>query len=164
MHDGNGDFLSALREVPVISRNQDQWFNTYLRRGEHAIVIRFSAILVAVALIGYPPFLIYAITVQSCDWYLPYMVGFCLGSRFIRRAWAALGNICTQSTFSKAGAWGAFAVGVVVVAGVGVHSRLTQGSFEEGIGNLWGLVLIFAALFAALVSAGVALLFHGLRL
>jgi hypothetical protein len=40
---------------------------------------------------------------------------------------------------------------------------MTRGSFEEGIGNLWGLVPIFAALFGALVSAGVALLFHGLR-
>jgi uncharacterized membrane protein YecN with MAPEG domain len=63
----------------------------------------------------------------------------------------------------KAGVWGAFAVGAVFVVGAGVHGLTTQGSFEKGIGNLWGLVLIFAALLGALVSAGVALLFYGLR-
>ena len=63
----------------------------------------------------------------------------------------------------KAGAWGAFGVGVIFVAGAGVHGLMTQGSFEKGIGTLWGLVLIFAALFGALVSGGVALLFQGIQ-
>ena len=63
----------------------------------------------------------------------------------------------------KAGVWGAVAVGVVFLAGAGVRGLTTQGSFEKGIGNLWGLVLILAAVFGALVSGGVALLFHGVR-
>jgi hypothetical protein len=40
---------------------------------------------------------------------------------------------------------------------------MTRGSFEKGIGNLWGLLPIFAPLLGALVSGGMALLLHGLR-
>ena len=140
-------------------------------------MIRFLAIVVAVALIGYPPFLIYAITVPVARFrtgsYVDFLTfagtvfaiygGVLLGVAVhwarVGRAWQHLRPV----EVFKAGVWGACAVGVVFVAGAGVHGLTTQGSFEKGIGNLWGLVLIFAALFGALVSAGVALLFHGLR-
>jgi len=58
---------------------------------------------------------------------------------------------------------GTLTVGALFLAGAGVRGLTTQGSFEQGIGNLWGLVLILAAAFGALVSGGVALLFRSLR-
>jgi hypothetical protein len=61
----------------------------------------------------------------------------------------------------KAGVWGALAVSVVFVVGAGVHGLITRGSFEKGVGNLWGLLVIFALLLGALVSGGMALLFYG---
>jgi hypothetical protein len=140
-------------------------------------MIRFLAVVVGVTLIGYPPFLIYAITVPvprlRTGGYADFLMfagtvfaiygGVLLGVA-VRwatggRAWERLRPI---GVF-KAGVLGAFAVSVVFVVGAGVHGLTTQGSFEKGIGNLWGLILIFAALFGALVSAGVALLFHGMR-
>jgi hypothetical protein len=140
-------------------------------------VIRFLAIVVAVALIGYPPFLIYAITVPVARFrtgsyvdfltfagtvfaiYGGVLLGLAVHWARVSRVWQRLRPV---GVF-KAGVWGALAVGIVFVVGAGVHGLTTQGSFEKGIGNLWGLVLIFAALFGALVSAGVALLFYGLR-
>jgi hypothetical protein len=140
-------------------------------------VIRFLAIVVAVALIGYPPFLIYAITVPVAQFrtgsyvdfltfagtvfaiYGGVLLGLAVHWARVGRAWQRLRPV----EVFKAGVWGAFAVGIVFVVGAGVHGLTTQGSFEKGIGNLWGLVLIFAVLFGALVSAGVALLFYGLR-
>lgn len=140
-------------------------------------MIRFLAIVIGVALIGYPLFLIYAITVpvpqSRTGSYADFLVfagtvfaiygGVLLG---VAVHWATRGRTwegLRPVVIFKAGVWGAFAVGVVFVVGAGVHGLITQGSFEKGIGNLWGLVLIFAALFGALVSGGVALLLHGMR-
>jgi hypothetical protein len=140
-------------------------------------VIRVLAIVVAVALIGCPAFLIYAITVPVARLRTGSYVDFLtfVGTVFaiyggvllgIAVHWARVGRAWQRvrpAAIFKAGVWGAFAVGAVFVVGAGVHGLSTQGSFEKGIGNLWGLVLIFAALLGALVSAGVALLFYGLR-
>jgi hypothetical protein len=140
-------------------------------------VIRVLAIVLAVALIGYPAFLIYAITVPVARFRTGSYVDFLtfVGAVFavyggvslgIAVHWARVGRAWQRvrpAEIFKAGVWGAFAVGAVFVVGAGVHGLTTQGSFEKGIGNLWGLVLIFAALLGALVSAGVALLFYGLR-
>ena len=38
-----------------------------------------------------------------------------------------------------------------------------QRGVEKGFGNLWGVVAIFWAVFGALVSAGLALLFYAWR-
>jgi hypothetical protein len=140
-------------------------------------VIRLLAIVVAVALIGYPPFLIYAITVPVARFrtgsyvdFLPFagtvfaiyggvLLGVAVHSARVGRAWQRL----RPGEVLKAGVWGAFAVGVVFVVGAGVHGLMTRGSFEKGIGNLWGLVVIFALLLGTLVSGGMALLFYGLR-
>ena len=140
-------------------------------------MIRFLAIVVAVVLIGGPSFLIYAITVPVVRFRTGSYVDFLAfaGTEFaiyggvvlgVAVHWARVGRAWQRVRpveVFKAGVWGAFAVGVVFVAGAGVHGLTTQGSFEKGIGNLWGLVVMFAALLGALVSAGVALLFHGLR-
>jgi hypothetical protein len=140
-------------------------------------VIRFLAIVVAVALIGYPPFLIYAMTVPVPRFrtgsYVDFLAfaatvfaiygGVLLG---VAVQWARVGRAWQRlrpGVVLKAGVWGALAVGVVFVVGAGVHGLTTQGSFEKGIGNLWGLFLIFALFFGALVSGGMALLLHGLR-
>ena len=141
------------------------------------IVIRVLAIVVAVALIGYPAFLIYAITVPVARFRTGSYVDFLtfVGTIFaiyggvllgVAAHWARVGRVWQRVRpveVFKAGVWGAFAVGAVFVVGAGVHGLMTKGSFEKGIGNLWGLVLIFAALLGAVVSAGVALLFYGLR-
>src|SRR5678816_301653 len=58
----------------------------------------------------------------------------------------------------KAGVWGVLAASVVFVLGCGVNGMMTRGSFEEGVGNLWGLIVIFALVFGAMVSGGLALL------
>jgi hypothetical protein len=140
-------------------------------------VIRLIAIVVGVALIGYPPFLIYAMTVPVPRFrtgsYVDFLTfagtlvaiygGVLLGItvHWVRRGrlWQRLRSV----EVFKAGVWGALAVGVVFLAGAGIRGLTTQGSFAKGIGNLWGLLLILAAVFGALVSGGVALLFHGMR-
>jgi hypothetical protein len=140
-------------------------------------VIRFLAIVVGVALIGYPPFLLYEITVPVTRFrtgsyvdFLPFagtvfaiyggvLLGVAIHWARVGRAWQRL----RPREILKAGVWGALAVGVVFLVGAGVHGLATRGSFEKGIGNLWGLILIFAVLFGALVSGGMALLFYGLR-
>ena len=139
--------------------------------------MRFLAIVVAVALIGYPPFLIYAMTVPGPRFrtgtYVDFLAfattvfaiygGVLLG---VAVQWARVGRTWRRLrpvVAFKAGVWGAVAAGGVFVVGAGVRGLTTQGSFEKGIGNLWGLVLIFALLFGALVSGGIALLLHGLR-
>jgi len=58
----------------------------------------------------------------------------------------------------KAGVWGVLAVSLVFVLGCGVNGMMTRGSFEKGVGNLWGLIVIFALVFGAMVSGGLALL------
>lgn len=140
-------------------------------------MIRFLAILVAVALIGYTPFLIYEMTVPSARFrtgsYVDFLAfagtvfaiygGVLLG---VAVHWARVGRVWQRLLpveVFKAGVWVALAFSVVFVVGAGVHGLVTQGSFEKGIGNLWGLVLIVALILGALVSAGMALLFHGLR-
>ena len=140
-------------------------------------MIRVLAIVLAVALIGYPAFLIYAITVPVARFrtrgYIDFLAfagtvlaiygGVVLGvaAHWVRARRA--GQRLRPVGVLKAGVWGAFAVGVVFVLGAGIHGLTTQGSFEKGIGNLWGLILIFAVLLGALVSAGVALMSYGLR-
>jgi hypothetical protein len=140
-------------------------------------VIRFLGIVAAVALIGYPSFLIYGMTVPvprfRTGGYVDFLafavtisavyggvfVGIAVHGTRTGRAWHHLRTV----EVLKAGVTGALAVGVVFIVGAGFHGLATRASFEKGIGNLWGLVLIFGVLFGALVSAGVALLFHGLR-
>ena len=146
-------------------------------REEAETVIRFLSIVIGAALIGYPPFLIYAITVPvarfrtgSCVDFLAFagtvlaiyggvFVGIAVHRVVVGRAWQRLRPL----EVLKAGVRGAVSAGVVFVVGAGIHGLATQGSFQKGIGNLWGLIVIFAALFGALVSGGVALLLHGLR-
>jgi hypothetical protein len=141
------------------------------------IVFRFVAIVVAVVMIGYPPFLIYAITVpvprfrtgSYVDFlafagtmsaiYGGVMLGVAVHWARVGRAWQRLRPVGVL----KAGVSGAVAVGVGFVVSAGVHGMATRGSFEKGIGNLWGLVVIFALLFGALVSGGMALLLHAIR-
>jgi hypothetical protein len=140
-------------------------------------VIRFVALMIAVALIGYPPFLIYAITVPGArsrtGSYLDFLAfggamlaiygGVLLGAAIY---WARVGGpwrLLRSVGVFKAGVWGAFGGGVGVVVSAGIHGLATQGSFEKGIGTLWGLIVIFALLLGALVSGGMGLLLYGLR-
>jgi hypothetical protein len=141
------------------------------------LLIRFFAIVVGGVLIGYPPFLIYAMTVPVARFrtggyvdlfafassLLAIYGGVVLG---IAVHWARVGRVWQRLRpvgIWKAGVWGVFAVGVGFVVSAGVHGLTTRGSFEKGIGNLWGLIFIFALVLGALVSGGTALLFHGSR-
>jgi hypothetical protein len=58
----------------------------------------------------------------------------------------------------SAGVSGAAALGLIVVVVSGLYGVLVLGSFERGVGNLWGLIVIFATLLGAFVAAGLALL------
>jgi hypothetical protein len=64
----------------------------------------------------------------------------------------------------QAGVSGAGGLGLVVVVGSGIHGLITFGSFERGVGNLWGLIVIFAVLLGAFVAGGLALLWLALRM
>jgi len=139
--------------------------------------LRFLAIVVAVALIGYPPFLIYGMSVPvprfRTGTYVDFLafagaMSVVYGGVLVGTAvhWARVGGAwhrLNPVAVFKAGVWGAFAVAVVFVVGAGVRGLMTQGSFEKGTGNLWPLIVIFAVLLSALVSGGLALLLHGLR-
>jgi len=140
-------------------------------------MIRLIGIVAGIALVGYPPFLIWAITVRvprfrtgSYVDFLPFAVtlaaiygGVLLGMA-VHWLWRGRSSqrLPPFEVF-VAGVYGTLTVGVVFLAAAGVRGLTTQGSFEKGIGTLWGLVLIFAAVFGALVSGGVALLFRFLR-
>ena len=63
----------------------------------------------------------------------------------------------------KAGLGGVLAVAIAFFTIDGIYSLMRFGAVEKGFGNLWGLVAIFWAVFGALVSAGLALLFYAWR-
>jgi hypothetical protein len=138
---------------------------------------RYIAIVAAIALIGYPAFLIYGMTVpvprfrtgRPVD-FLSFVAtilavygGVLLG---VATLWVRTGlawdRLRPLEVF-KAGIWGPCAIASAVVIGAGLRGLIARGSFQEGIGNLWGLLVIFALLFGALVSGGTALLFRGAR-
>ena len=139
--------------------------------------LRFFAILVAVALLTFPPFPIFGITVRaprfrtgtSADF-----IGFAgtmvaiYGGVFLGLAlyWAGVGRDWRRMRpvgVFRAGVQGTLGIGVVFIVGAGLYGLTTQGSFEKGIGTLWGLILIFATVFGAIVSGGAALLLHAVR-
>ena len=61
--------------------------------------------------------------------------------------------ISTRSVFRAGFTGGLVAVGVA----------LALASLRSGLGNLWGLVVIFGGIFAATVSAGAGLLWYAIR-
>ena len=63
----------------------------------------------------------------------------------------------------KAGMFGVLAACTVFFVGCGIYGIAKYGSFEKGIGNLWGVLVIFWGVLGALVSAGIALLFYAWR-
>ena len=135
------------------------------------------AIVAAVGLLGYPLYLIYAITVPvprfRTGTYVDFLTfaatvfavygGVLLGVswRVARagRAW----RLVRPVEIMKAGIWGALSIGALVIVAAGARGLAGQGSFEKGVGNLWGLILIFALVFGALVSGGVALVSFAMK-
>jgi hypothetical protein len=64
----------------------------------------------------------------------------------------------------KAGMFGVLAACIVFFVGGSIYGIAKYGSFEKAIGgNLWGMLAIFWGVSGALVSAGIALLFHAWR-
>jgi hypothetical protein len=63
----------------------------------------------------------------------------------------------------QAGVAGAGIAAFAVVAASGIYGLVALGSFERGVGNLWGLIVIFTVVLGAIVAAGLALLWVALR-
>jgi hypothetical protein len=64
----------------------------------------------------------------------------------------------------KAGMFGVLAACIAFFVGGSIYGIAKYGSFEKAIGgNLWGMLAIFWGVSGALVSAGIALLFHAWR-
>lgn len=59
-----------------------------------------------------------------------------------------------------AGAWGGVIAISAAITGHGVYRWFTGDSV--GVGNLWGLVVIFGTLFSVMVAAGAGITWHGL--
>ena len=74
----------------------------------------------------------------------------------------ALGSALRPLGILQAGIYGAGALSLLVVFGYGVYGLVALGSFERGVGTLWGLIVIFAVLLGAFVAAGLALLWFAL--
>ena len=63
----------------------------------------------------------------------------------------------------KAGIYGVLAVSIAFFGGIGLYSLAKYGSFAKAMGNLWGALAMLWWILGALLSAGIALLFYGLR-
>jgi hypothetical protein len=63
----------------------------------------------------------------------------------------------------KVGLGGVLVVAIAFFTIGGICGLMRSGSVEKGSANLWGVVAIFWAVFGALVSAGLALLFYAWR-
>ena len=63
----------------------------------------------------------------------------------------------------QAGVVGAGIAGLAAVLASGIYGLVAFGSFERGVGTLWGLIMIFAVLLGAFVAAGLALLWLALQ-
>jgi len=62
-----------------------------------------------------------------------------------------------------AGACSSLLLSVAFVVCRGIYGLITSHSFEQGVGNLWGLIVIFWCGLGAVVAAGIAFLFFGLQ-
>lgn len=63
----------------------------------------------------------------------------------------------------RAGFAGVMALTAAWVVGAGVYGWLIRGSVGEGLGNLWGLVVIFGAVLGAVVAAGAGLIWYAIH-
>jgi hypothetical protein len=63
----------------------------------------------------------------------------------------------------QGGTAGVASAALAVVLASGIYGQVALGSFERGIGTLWGMVVIFAVVLGAIVAAGLALLWMALR-
>ncbi len=139
--------------------------------------MRILAVMIGLVLVGFPLQLIYAMTVPVPQFrtgtYNDFTafaatMGVIYGGAFVGIAirWARNGTASRRVLpveVLTAGVSGALALCAVFLVGSGVRSLITEGSFEKGIGNLWGLIVIVALVLGAVVSGGLALLFYGAR-
>lgn len=63
----------------------------------------------------------------------------------------------------RAGLAGGIAAIAAWILKSALHGWLALGSWEKGVGNLWGLVLILGGALVAMVAAGAGLAWHALR-
>src|SRR5207253_906115 len=74
----------------------------------------------------------------------------------------AFGSALRPLGILQAGVSGAVASSLIVVFGSGVYGLVAFGSFELGVRNLWGLIVILLVLLGAFVTGGLALLWFAL--
>jgi hypothetical protein len=141
------------------------------------MVVRFIALLMGAVFLCYPFLLLSKINIPVAEYrtgsvrdFLSYIVSIVVayGSVLLGMGvyWMRHGrSVQRLGLFDlfKAGLRGAFFVSLACVVGFGLHGMISKGSFAEGVGNLWGLVVIFALLFGALVSGGIVFLLFAVR-
>jgi hypothetical protein len=141
------------------------------------VVARFIALLMGAAFVCYPFLLLSKITIPVAEFrtgsagdLLSYIASIVVtyGSVLLGMGvyWLRHGrSVEGLGLFDlfKAGLLGSFIVSSACMVGFGFHGMITKGSFAEGVGNLWGLVVVFALLFGALVSGGIAFLLFAVR-
>jgi hypothetical protein len=73
------------------------------------------------------------------------------------------GQASTAFGIFMAGAGSSLMLSVAFVVCRGLYGLITSHSFEQGVGNLWGLIVIFWFLLGTVAAAGIALLLYGLQ-
>jgi len=139
-------------------------------------ISRFLALAVGALLVGYPLLMLstavpvpgyrtgtYADYRFAALGFLAIYGGVLLG---ILIYWLHLGKTGRKLTpvgVFRAGFFAEFVLSFTVVLGSGFYSLIASGSFDEGIGNLGGAILILWLMLGTAVSAGLALLFYGFQ-
>lgn len=138
---------------------------------------RILRLAIGALLVGFPAWMIYGMTIPVPKYRTGGYVDFLMfaytllavyGGVFIGILiyWASqkrTGQRLSPLGIFIAGAVCSLAFSIAFVIGCGIYGLIVHGSFERGVGNLWGLIVIFWVLFGGVVAAGVGLLFFGLR-
>ena len=138
---------------------------------------RLLGVVIGALLIGCPPWMIYGITVPVPKYraggpsdflvfasaLLAVYGGVLAGSLVYWAIKKRAGQTSTPFGIFMAGAFSSLILSVAFAAYRGIYGLITSHSFENGVGNLWGLIVILWLLFDTVVAAGIALLFFGLQ-
>jgi hypothetical protein len=119
--------------------------------------IRFIAIVVGALLLGLPLLL-------GSVWVILAVDGSALlGLLLYRLQLKRTGQKLTLSGVFSAGLFAELFFSVAFLLGSGFYAFVASGSFEQGIGNLGGLLLTLWFILGTAASAGLALLFYGIQ-
>ena len=133
-----------------------------------AAITRLIALVLGLVLVGYPALPISTLnsTGRGPDYqgvvygFLAIHGGVLLGMLVYWLNRNRMGRGVTPLGLFRAGFFAELVLSVTVLLGRGFYSLMASGSFGEGIGNLWPLVLILWLMAGTAVAGGVALLFY----